>query len=151
MKVYLDKGAYLPERAHPRDAGLDLRAPDIEGTPGDKIYGILRGLIPPGESRFFDTGVHIELPPGTVGLVMTRSGMNRKNMHCEGVIDENYRGSIGVTLYNASDGVKEIRSGNKIAQLVIVNCVYEDCEEVSCIGELSESDRGQDGFGSTGK
>lgn len=139
MRVMLDEGAFMPERQHPLDAGLDLRIPDNGKYKNCRIY--------PQSSVFIDTGVHVELPQGHVGLVMTRSGMNKQDLHCEGVIDENYRGSIGVTLYNGSTDVYEIEPGHRIAQLVIVKCWNGRCE---LAGFLSDSDRGENGFGSTG-
>ena len=138
MRIKLDYGAIVPLRAHPTDAGLDLYAPTtIEKT-----------FVPCGESVMIDTGVHVELPKGYVGFVMTRSGMNGKDLHCEGVIDENYRGGIGVRIYNGGLEYYSVYPGDKIAQLVIVPCWLGTCEVVS---ELTETDRGENGFGSTGK
>lgn len=134
MRIKLDKGAQAPVRMHPKDAGFDLKSPE-------------RVLIPAKSFMFIDTGVHIELPHGTVGMIKSRSGLNRKGIQCEGVIDENYRGSIGVTLYNHSDRVYLVEYGERIAQLVIIPCLYETVETVDC---LSDTDRGNNGFGSTG-
>ena len=138
MRVKLDNGAILPMRAHPTDAGLDLYAP----------MNIEKVIIFSGHSAMIDTGVHPELPKGHVGLVMTRSSMNAWDLHCEGVIDENYRGSIGVRLFNGGFDYYIVRPGDKIAQLVIVPCNLESCVAVE---KLTETDRGTDGFGSTGK
>lgn len=139
MRVKLDDGAILPLRAHPTDAGLDLYAP----------MNIEKIVIFSGHSAMIDTGVHPELPKGHVGLVMTRSSMNTWfDMHCEGVIDENYRGSIGVKLFNSGYDYYIVRPGDKIAQLVIVPCCLESCIAAE---KLTETDRGTDGFGSTGK
>lgn len=138
MRIKLDNGAIVPLRAHPTDAGLDLYAP----------MTIERTIIPSGCSDMIDTGVHVELPKGHVGFVMTRSGMNKKDLHCEGVIDEDYRGSIGVRIYNGGENYYAVSPGDKIAQLVIVPCWLGSCEVVS---ELTKTDRGENGFGSTGK
>ena len=92
MKIKLDEGAYLPERAHPTDAGMDLR----ERFPA---------VIPAGGSALFDTGVHIAFDPGTYGKLESKSGLNAKSsvVSCGGVIDEGYTGSIVAKLYNFSD------------------------------------------------
>jgi dUTP pyrophosphatase len=142
MKIKLDKGAFAPERKHPRDAGLDLKIPDIF------IYRNAGVIVPSFGSAFIDTGVHVELPAGYVGLVKSRSGLFvNHNVTTDGVIDENYRGSIGVHLINHSDTPLKLRAGDRIAQLVIVRCDYTDVEIVD---KLSDTDRGNDGFGSTG-
>ena len=139
MRVKLDNGAICPFRAHPTDAGLDLFAP----------ANMKQQYILSLHSVMIDTGVHVELPKGYVGFVMTRSGMNGNDLHCEGVIDDNYRGSIGVRIYNGNlDSYYVVDPGDKIAQLVIVPCCLESC--IPC-EELTESDRGNNGYGSTGK
>lgn len=136
MKIKLDANAKLPTRAHPTDAGLDLYAREMQ-------------IVCAKESAFFDTGVHIELPEGTVGLLMSKSGLNKKHgLTSEGVIDVGYTGSIGVKLYNNSGYDYKVNEGDKISQLVIVPILTPDFELVD---ELSESDRGDRGFGSSGK
>ena len=89
MKIMLDEGAFMPTRAHPTDAGLDLRAKE-------------RVKIWPGMTAAIDTGVHIELPKGYYGKIESKSGLNVKHdiVSCGGTIDEPYRGSIVVKLYN---------------------------------------------------
>ena len=135
MKIMLDEGAFAPERQHPTDAGLDLK------TPFDFSIAI--------DSRMFiNTGVHVELPANTVGMIKSRSGLNKnKGIQCEGVIDENYRGAIGVVLYNHSREPVVFKKGDRIGQLVILPCVYTDIELVN---QLGGTDRGEGGFGSTG-
>ena len=87
LNIKLGPGAYIPERAHEYDAGLDIRARE------DK-------LVPAGGAAVFDTGVHIELPPYTAGFLKSKSGLNVKhNITSEGVIDTGYTGSICVKLY----------------------------------------------------
>lgn len=137
MRVKLDPGAYLPERAHPEDAGLDLRA--REGA-----------TICPHGSAVFDTGVHLEIPRGMFGKIESRSGLNVKHgvVSCGGVIDSGYTGSIAVKLYNLGERVYRVRRGDKICQLVIMPI---SLETVELVDELDETERGAGGFGSTGR
>lgn len=102
-----------------------------------------------GGSRVIDTGVHIQLPHGYVGMPKSKSGLNVKyGITSEGVIDEGYTGQIKVKLYNHSDYPYAIERGDKITQLVIIPCEYMDFDVVE---ELDDSERGGEGFGSTGK
>lgn len=141
MKIMLDKGAKIPTRAHPWDAGLDLYAPDIDG-----VYGI----SPCGGSVNIDTGVHVQIPEGYVGFIKAKSGLNVKHgLTCTGVIDSHYTGSIAVKLYNHHPCLRyDVRPGDKIAQLVIVKC---ELPEPELVESLEETDRGDGGFGSTGR
>lgn len=141
MKIMLDKGAKMPTRAHPYDAGLDLYAPE-----GDGVYGI----SPCGGSVTIDTGVHVEIPEGCVGFIKAKSGLNVKHgLTCTGVIDAHYTGSIAVKLYNHHHCLRyDVKPGDKIAQLVILPCVLLPVELVN---SLEETDRGDAGFGSTGR
>jgi dUTP pyrophosphatase len=136
MKIVLDNGAILPQRAHNTDAGLDL-------------YSREEQIILPGESAVFDTGVHIELPVGTFGQLFSKSGLNVKYnvVSCGGTIDEGYTGSIRVKLYNLGDKPYMIRERQKICQLVIMPCLKPELEVVD---RLEETERGGKGFGSTG-
>lgn len=137
MRVKLDFGAIAPTRAHDTDAGLDL-------------YTRERFCIFPNDRYFVDTGVHIKLPPKTVGYIRSKSGLLRyKGVLTDGVIDEGYSGSIGVTLINTGDQRVIFHKGDKIAQLVIQSVLYPSVKIVEDLG--IESDRGDDGFGSTGK
>lgn len=136
MKVKLDPGAYMPERAHPTDAGLDLRSPVNE-------------FVPSFGSAIIDTGVHVEIPEGYVGMLKSKSGLNVKHgLTSEGVIDSGYTGSIVVKLYNHSSKEYLVQKGDKISQLVIMPIFTPQLEIVS---RLEETDRGDNGFGSTGK
>ena len=136
MKISLDPGAKMPTRAYPTDAGLDLYARDTQ-------------IVPARESAIFDTGVHIELPPDTAGLVMSKSGLNVKHgLTSEGVIDVNYSGSIVVKLYNNSGYDYTINAGDKISQLLIVPIIAPPLELVD---KLEEHGRANKGFGSSGK
>jgi len=134
MRVKLDEGARLPERAHPTDAGADLFAPhDV--------------VIPAFDSVTVDTGVHVELPGGTVGMLKSKSGLNVKcNVIGEGVIDEGYSGSIVVKLYNLGDFDVKLPAGSKISQLVVLPVLYPRIVEVD---EIASGTRGDAGFGST--
>lgn len=146
MNVSLDKGAFLPEKKHPKDAGYDLK------TPFDFSIAM-------NSRMFINTGVHVELPPNTVGMVKSRSGLNKNKgiqcegaiiengFRCEGVIDENYRGAIGIVLYNHSNEPVVFKKGDRIGQFVILPCIYT---ELNVTDELTNTDRGEGGFGSTG-
>ena len=136
MRIVLDKGAKMPTRAYPTDAGLD-------------IYARESMLVPAHGSVKFDTGVHIELPKGTVGMLKSKSGLNVKyGLTSEGVIDVGYTGSIVVKLYNHSDMDYIVEKGDKISQLVIMPILTPELELVE---SLEETDRGSNGFGSSGK
>lgn len=136
MKYVLDANAFAPERAHPYDAGLDIR------SPSDFV-------IPARSSATVDTGVHVELPTCSAGFLKSKSGLNVKHgITSEGVIDYGYTGSIVVKLYNHSGEPYHVRRGDKITQLVVVPILVPFIEET---GTLSDSARGTNGFGSTGR
>lgn len=141
VKVMLGPGAVMPTRAHPYDAGLDLYAPK-----GDGVYTI----SPCGGSVVIDTLTHIQIPEGCAGLIMAKSGLNMKNgLLCTGVIDAHYTGSMAVKLYNHHPCLRyDVQPGEKIAQLLIVPCLLSELEVVDSLGD---TDRGNGGFGSTGK
>lgn len=136
MRVKLDQGAYLPERAHVTDAGLDLRTP-------------VDAYVRAGGSTVIDTGVHIQLPPGTVGMLKSKSGLNTKDgIVSEGVIDEGYTGTIRVKLYNHGTEAKQFCRGDKITQLVVLPVLYVNVEQAE---EIQGGPRGDNGYGSTGR
>ena len=136
MKIMLDEGAKMPTRAHPWDAGLDL-------------YAMEDGYIRCNQSRTFDTGTHIAIPEGFVGFVKSKSGlMVNHGITTDGTIDAHYTGSIKVCLFNNGGSKYEVKAGDKIAQLVIVPCVMPHLE---LSDSLEETDRGDNGFGSTGR
>lgn len=136
MKIKLDTGAFVPVRAHTTDAGADLRSP-------------IDTVVPARGSRVIDTGVHIQLPHGYVGMLKSKSGLNIKHsITSDGVIDEGYTGPIKVKLYNNSDYPCVFMRGDKITQLVIVPCEYA---KFDLVDYLEDSERGSEGFGSTGK
>ena len=137
MKIKLDPGAFCPTRAHETDAGLDLYATE------DKLVPCCGG------SALFDTGVHVQLPPFTAGFLKSKSGLNVKHgITSEGVIDVGYTGSIVVKLYNHSDTAYRVRRGDKISQLVVVDV---HLPSIQIVDELDDTERGSNGFGSTGR
>jgi dUTP pyrophosphatase len=142
----IDDGAFVPVRAHSVDAGLDLLSPvdTIIPETGRNWWGDVNV-----GSHVIDTGVHVEIPEGYVGMVKSKSGLNVKHgIISEGVIDAGYTGSIVVKLYNLSDVPYHIGIGDKIAQLVIVP-IITPCMEL--VDSFPETERGANGFGSTGK
>ena len=136
LKVVLDPGAILPTRAHPTDAGLDL-------------YAKNNAIIRPGTWAQFDTGVHVAIPEGYVGMVTSKSGlMSKEGLTSRGTIDCGYTGSIRVALFNHSIKNAYILKGQKISQLVVLPIITPEMEVVD---SLEDTERGSGGFGSTGK
>ena len=136
MKVVVDLGAGIPTRAHKNDAGLDL-------------YAKTSGWIFPKCRKAFDTGVHVAIPEGFVGLLTSKSGMmGNKGITSRGTIDCDYTGSIRAVLFNHSWLPVRVRYGQKITQLVILPIITPDPEIVD---RLEDTERGNGGFGSTGK
>lgn len=136
MKIKLDENAFMPIRAFETDAGLDLRSP-------------IHALVEARGSVKIDTGVHIELPKGTTGFLKSKSGLNvNHGITSEGVIDVGYTGSIKVKLYNHTDQHYYVKKGDKISQLVIIPILTPELELVD---ELDNTERGEGGFGSTGR
>ena len=136
----LSPDAIIPDYAHEGDAGMDL-------------YSIKDEIIEPLSWKLIPTGLACELPHGTEGQVRSKSGIALKNgvfvLNSPGTVDENYRGEIGVILYNLNkNNSYEIKKGQKIAQYVITNVEYVDIIEIH--DELSSTDRGEGGFGSSG-
>ena len=137
MEIKLNPGAFSPERAHSTDAGLDIKAK----------YG---GYVHAKESAIFRTGVHVKLPPGTAGILISKSGLYTKHdIISTGLIDENYQGEIVVKLTNLGGYDYLVGRGEKISQLVVVPVLYEDVEIVEDLGE--DTERGSNGFGSSGR
>lgn len=136
MRIKLENGAFPPIREHETDAGLDIRSRDSKS-----IY--------PGESAVFHTGVHIQLPKGTAGILVSKSGMNiGYGLTSTGLIDEGYTGEIVVKLFNHGWERYRVNKGDKITQLIIVPVLYEPVEIVD---KISGGERGENGFGSTGR
>lgn len=135
MKIKLDEGALMPKRAHPTDAGLDMFSP-------------VDTVVWPYSRVCIDTGVHVEIPQGCVGLLTSKSGLMRDmGITSSGTIDEGYTGSIGAVLFNHGNQVVKIRRGQKITQLVILPCLTP---EIEIVDKLEETERSGSGFGSTG-
>ena len=135
IKVVVDNGANLPTRAHEKDAGLDL-------------YSTEAGYIFPFSRKTFDTGVHVNIPEGYVGLLTSKSGMMaRQGLTSRGTIDCGYTGSIKAVLFNHSWRFVKIKKDQKISQLVLLPIITPDPELVD---SLEKTERGNGGFGSTG-
>lgn len=136
LKIKLDPWAIMPTRAHDTDAGLDLYAPFGEA-------------VPAGGSAIFNTGVHVQLPPNTAGMLKSKSGLNvNHDITSEGVIDVGYTGSIVVKLYNHGKIPHFVKKGDKISQLVIVPVIIPP---IKVVDSLEDTERGSRGFGSTGR
>ena len=151
----LTETAKLPTKAHDSDAAFDLYA-DIQETyiPFGKTFEESeRGIkVMPGQTAKISSGVAMEIPEWYWGAVYARSGLATKQglrpANCVGVIDSHYRGPIIVAIHNDSNEVQIVRHGDRIAQFMlapVIETYFEDVEE------LSESDRGNGGFGSSGK
>lgn len=130
--------AIIPSYAHEGDAGLDL-------------YAVNEVVLKPGERGLVHTGIQIELPKNTEAQIRPRSGLALKNgittLNSPGTIDEGYRGEIGVILINHSNEEFKVEQGMKIAQMVIKPVFKVDIIETI---ELSDSERSEKGFGSSG-
>lgn len=135
MKVALDPGARRPTRGHINDAGLDLYSP-------------VNLWLHPGCHEVIDTGVHVQIPEGYVGLITSKSGLMAKGITSRGTIDSGYTGSIKAVLYNHGAEGYQIREGDKVTQLVILPCLRPPLEIVD---SLDETERADGGFGSTGR
>ena len=136
MRIMLEESAYKPSRAHDTDAGMDLRTP-------------VAVTVPAHGSVVIDTKTHVELPQGCAGLIVSKSGLSVKHgITSTGLVDEGFTGSIIVRLYNHSDTDYAFAAGDKVTQLVVIPVCYEPVEIVDSI---SGGERGDSGFGSTGK
>lgn len=128
-----------PSYANPFAAGLDIRS-------NNQVY------IQPGEIVDIDTLLAVEIPAGHFGMVVARSGLSYKQqvklINDVGIIDEDYRGNIGIRLINEGKEPYLIEVGDRVAQMIIIPYIQVDLEYVD---ELSETERGEGGFGHTGK
>ena len=132
----------------------EARAP-MRGRDGDAGYDLScvePFVLRPGERRLVPTGVALALPEGVAGLVMPRSGLaHRHGIACvnsPGLIDPNYRGELRVVLVNHGEEMWRAHAGDRIAQLLLVPYW---APELRVVDELPDSDRGADGFGSSGR
>lgn len=134
-KLYKD--AKIPSYAHTGDAGMDL-------------YSLENYDLKPGERHIFKLGIASEFPRGYVALIWDKSGLAAKSglTVLAGVIDNSYRGEYGVVLLNTGDSIHQVKKGDKIAQLLVQKIEEAEIKEVE---ELSDSERGRGGFGSTGR
>ena len=136
MKVILEEFSYVPELAHDTDSGYDIRTP----------YAF---TVFPNHSYVVHTGIHIQLPEGTTGFIKSKSGLNvNYDILSTGVIDEGYTGEVVVKLYNFGETAYRFEIGDKITQLVILRVEHP---HISVVDQLDISDRGSNGFGSTGR
>lgn len=123
-----------------------------EGSAAFDLYAYTEAPLEPCETFKYKTGIALEIPEGSVGLIFPRSGLSTKFgirlSNCVGVIDSDYRGEIIVALHNDGDESYMINRGDRIAQLMIVDIPKIGIEEVA---ELSDTKRGIGGFGSSGK
>jgi dUTP pyrophosphatase len=140
MKIMLDnKNAKIPMKAHDDDGGFDLFAP--EGT-----------YIEPNSSVVIDTGVHVQLPPNTAGFLVSKSGLNiNHGLTSHGLVDVGYIGSIRVKLYNHKSSGYYVQKGDKISQLVVLPIVPIKNSDLEVVEEFAPTERGDNGFGSTGR
>lgn len=136
IEVMLDQDAIMPTLAHEWDAGFDL-------------YSREDAVIYQNGSGRFNTGVHIKLPKNYCGLLVSKSGLDHKeNIQSTGLIDPGYAGTIWVKLYNHGPKAVQIKKGQKISQLVILPFVSPKL----VLGDsLEDTERGANGFGSSGK
>ena len=128
--------AKLPNRAHSTDSGADLFAAE-------------RTVLPPHAITNVHTGIAVELPENTSGIIWGKSSVESKGIKAmAGLVDAPYRGELIVCMYNLNDTEFVFEQGQKVAQLVVLPTLYPSFEEVS---ELTDTTRGSGGFGSTGK
>ncbi len=128
--------AKMPSYAHPGDVGMD-------------VYSMETITLNPGEHHRFWHGFALEFPSGYAGLIMDKSSISKAGLgHMGGVFDAGYRGEYNTHLVNLSKEAYTVEEGDKVAQLVIVPVEIAELEETDT---LSESSRGEGGFGSTGK
>jgi len=127
--------AKLPVYGHPGDAGLDL-------------FSVEDLTLAPGETKAVPTGIQVAIPPGHVGLVWDKSGISLRGVHrLAGVVDAGYRGEVRVVMVNLGRDPFPIKSGMKIAQLLVQTAAAVTVVESD---DLDETPRGEGGFGSTG-
>ncbi|KFV19515.1 hypothetical protein N340_03963, partial [Tauraco erythrolophus] len=133
----LSENASAPSKGSARAAGYDL-------------YSAYDCVIPPMEKAVVKTDIQIALPSGCYGRVAPRSGLAAKHFIDvgAGVIDEDYRGNVGVVLFNFGKESFQVKKGDRIAQLICERICYPELEEVQA---LDDTERGEGGFGSTGK
>lgn len=154
IKVKLAEGALCPTAASSGSAGYDLYAREdatIYSTDTSALFGFSPTALGLATIATFDTGVSLELPNNLIAMVYARSGLGTKGISLAngvGIIDSDYRGPIKVVLQNNSASPYTVRSGDRIAQLVITERFQANFEVVD---ELDSTERGEGGFGHSGK
>jgi dUTP pyrophosphatase len=143
-KLYED--AVIPTRADNGSAGMDLYAYLADNDIADIL------VVPPHKTEMVSVGFAMEIPNGTYGAIFARSGLASKQglrpANCVGVVDSTYRGEVFVALHNDSDEIKYIHHKDRIAQMIIMEYPTVEITETDV---LSDTDRGTNGFGSSGK
>ena len=131
----LDPRAFLPHRAHATDSGADL-------------FALERTVLPAHTVVKVRTGIAVELPENTSGIIWGKSSVESKGIKAmAGLVDAPYRGELLVCMYNLNNSEFVFEAGQKVAQLVVLPTLYPSFEEAA---ELSDTTRGTGGFGSTG-
>lgn len=142
MKMFDD--AIVPTFGSDGAAGADLYARIDNERHMQAIY--------PNSTQVISTGICMEIPESYVGLVFSRSGLATKQglslANCVGVIDSDYRGEIKIALHNHSDSIRKVKHGERVAQIVLVPFLKPTFHEQD---SLSDTTRGEGGFGSTGQ
>lgn len=135
----MSDNAYLPKRSNKTDAGADLSSP-------------IDTVVKANSCEFIDLEIALQIPKGYAGMIYARSGLGSKHgitpRNCVGIIDSDYRGNVGIMVRNDSDEDFKISRGDRIAQIVIQPV---DLSAFVQVNELTDTERGFGGFGSTGK
>lgn len=140
MDMKIKTTGHMPTYANEHAAGLDLRAKLDETV-----------VMNPGDTYVFPTGLHAEIPNGYFGLVAIRSGLGFKGFILSngvGIIDEDYRGEIRVKIHHHGEEPIEVQDGERIAQMILIPYVQAN---LIVSEELSETERGEKGMGSSGR
>jgi len=127
------------------DSSAKIQPPRYEGDAGLDLFSCEEVTVEPGGNRWVRTGIAMEIPPGYVGIVKEKSGLAPRFGIGAGVIDSSYRGELKVLVRNFGPEPLKIEKGQPIAQLLVLPCEKIEVEE----GELSPTERGERGFGST--
>ena len=136
MNIVLDDGAIMPNQAHETDAGYDIFSP-------------VDAIVPARRSVFINSGVHIEIPRGLAGLLVSKSGLNvLHDITSTGLIDADYTGPIGIKLYSSSGTDYKIAKRDKISQIVFIPFFKAKFIQTDM---LKKTERGSNGYGSTGR
>lgn len=138
----LRPGAHPPARSRPGDAAFDLRV--------DESF-----VLDPQERRQATTGIAVAIPEGMAGLVLSRSGLTAKHgiimLNAPGLIDPNYRGEVGLIMFNAGTAPYEVQAGDRVAQLLVVPFASVVAVQVDELPPAADDLRGEQGFGSSGR